>query len=138
MNAKEYLSQVKYLEQAITYKMREIEYWKNMAENLSSHGLEEHFNPNRPQEASFTHCFEMIDEITHDIEERTAQLISLRKDIDYRISLLNSIEEQMVLHYRYLEKMNWNQIERIMNRCRSAIFRIHGQALAKLSVPDEK
>ncbi len=137
MTAKEYVLQPEQIEKAILNQMKEIKYWKIMAENLSSHGVEEHFDPNRPEEAPFVHCYEMIDEITHDIEENAEKLLILRKDVNYHISLLASFEEQQVLRYRYLEKKSWRQIERLMNLSKASVFRIHRKALTKLPVPAE-
>lgn len=137
MTAKEYLSRVGYLEKAISYKMKEIDYWKEMAKSMTAHGMEEHYNPNRPQDATFTRCFEMIEEIQHEIDEKTAELITLRREIDIRIELLQSFEEQLVLRYRYLESMNWRQVERVMHVSRATMFKIHGRALAHFAVPSE-
>ena len=123
------------MEKAISYKMREIDYWREMAKSMSAHGMEEHYNPNRPQDAPFTHCFEMIEEIQREIDEKTAELITLRREIDARIGLLNKLEEQLVLRYRYLEKLDWRQIERLTHISRSSLFKIHGEALVHFSVP---
>ena len=70
-----------------------------------------------------------------EIDEKTAELITLRREIDARIGLLNKLEEQLVLRYRYLEKLDWRQIERLTHISRSSLFKIHGEALVHFSVP---
>ena len=135
MTAKEYLMQARFIEKAIFGQLREIEYWKGIAEDISNPGLEEHYNPNRPQDAYFTRCFEMIEEIQQDIEEKTCKLMRLRKEIESTIGLLDSLEEQEVLRCRYLSGMSWRQVEKALNVSRATIYRIHESALKNFPVP---
>ena len=137
MTPKTYLNQAYRLEQRIRLDTEELENLRTLAATVSSPGFEEHYNPNRPQDATFTRCFEMIEEIQHEIDEKTAELITLRREIDIRIELLQSFEEQLVLRYRYLESMNWRQVERVMHVSRATMFKIHGRALAHFAVPSE-
>ena len=73
--------------------------------------------------------------IQRDIEKKVAVLISLREEINEQIDLLDSSEEQMLLRYRYIDGLTWDEIERMMNVSERTVFRIHGNALAHFSVP---
>ena len=41
----------------------------------------------------------------------------------------------MLLRYRYIDGLTWDEIERLMNVSERTAFRIHGNALAHFSVP---
>ena len=136
MTAKEYLNQARHLDALINCRLREIDYWKDLSSGISGSNFEPHYNPNRPTEAPFVRCLEKIDEIQRSVEEKVAQLISLRDEINARIDMLDSHEEQILLRYRYIDGCTWEEIERMMNVSERTAFRIHGSALAHFSVPD--
>ncbi len=136
MTAKEYLNQARHLDALINCRLREIDYWKDLSSGISGSRFEPNHNPNKPTEAPFVRCLEKIDEIQRSVEEKVAQLIALRDEINSRIDMLENHEEQLVLRYRYLDNCTWEEIERMMNVSERTIFRIHGSALANFSVPD--
>lgn len=136
MTAKEYLNQARHLDALINCRLREIDYWRDLSSGISGSNFEPHYNPNRPTEAPFVRCLEKIDEIQQSVEEKVAQLISLRDEINARIDMLDSHEEQVLLRYRYIDGCTWEEIERMMNVSERTAFRIHGSALAHFSVPD--
>ncbi len=131
MTAKEYLNQARHLEALINCRLREIEYWKDLSSSFSGMRFDGMpHSPNRPTEAPFVRCLEKIDEIQRSVEEKVAQLISLRDEINARIDMLDSHEEQVLLRYRYIDGCTWEEIERMMNVSERTAFRIHGSALA--------
>lgn len=137
MTAKEYLQQAHHLDAIIHYRLREIDYWKDMASSVSGVNYDGMpHSPNRPTEAPFVRCLEKIDEIQRSVEEKIAQLISLRDEINSRIDMLKNHEEQILLRYRYIDGCTWEEIERMMNVSERTAFRIHGSALAHFSVPN--
>lgn len=136
MTAKEYLNQARHLDALINCRLREIDYWKDLSSGISGSRFEPHYNPNKPTEAPFVRCLEKIDEIQRGVEEKVAQLIALRDEINSRIDMLGNHEEQLVLRYRYLDNCTWEEIERMMNVSERTVFRIHGSALANFSVPE--
>ena len=136
MTAKEYLNQARHLDALINCRLREIDYWRDLSSGISGSNFHPHYNPNKPTEAPFVRCIEKIDAIQRDVEEKVAQLIALREQINSRIDRLENHEEQLVLRYRYMDNFTWEEIERMMNVSERTVFRIHGNALAKFSVPD--
>lgn len=137
MTAKEYLNQARHLDALINCRLREIDYWKDLSKNVSGMRFDGMpHSPNRPTEAPFVRCLEKIDEIQRSVEEKVAQLIRLRDEINTRIDMLDSHEEQVLLRYRYIDRCTWEEIERMMNVSERTAFRIHGSALANFSVPD--
>ena len=137
MTAKEYLNQARHLETLINCRLREIDYWKDLSSSVSGMRFDGMpHSPNRPTEAPFVRCLEKIDVIQRNVEEKVAYLISLREEINARIDMLDSHEEQILLRYRYIDGFSWEEIERMMCVSKSTVHRIHGLALQNFSVPD--
>ena len=75
-------------------------------------------------------------QIQRDVAEKVAYLISLRDEINMRIDMLDSHEEQILLRYRYLDGFSWEEIEHMMCVSKSTVHRIHGSALQNFPVPN--
>ena len=136
MTPKEYLNQARHLDALINCRLREIDYWRDLSTSVAGSSFEEHHNPNRPADAPFVRCLEKIDAIQRDVEEKVTRLVSLREDINTRIDMLASHEEQMVLRYRYLDNCTWEEIAAMVNVSLRTVHRIHGSALQNFPVPD--
>lgn len=137
MTAKEYLNQAWHLDALINCRLREIDYWKDLSGSVSGMRFDGMpHSPNRLTEAPFVRCLEKIDEIQRNVEEKVAYLIKLREEINSRIDMLDSHEEQVLLRYRYIDGMSWEEIEHMMCVSKSTVHRIHGSALQNFSVPD--
>jgi DNA-directed RNA polymerase specialized sigma subunit len=136
MTPKEYLNQARHLDALINCRLREIDYWRDLSTSVAGSSFEEHHNPNRPADAPFVRCLEKIDDIQRDVEEKVPHLVSLREDINTRIDMLASHEEQMVLRYRYLDNCTWEEIAAMVNVSLRTVHRIHGSALQNFPVPD--
>lgn len=138
MTAKEYLSQAKLMDEAINYRLRELEYWRNLSRSVSTGGLEEHHNPNHSTEAPFVKCLEKIDEIERDVNARIDRLVDLRRTVDRAIDAMEDDTEQILLRCRYLEGLSWTDISHIINVSLRTAHRIHSAALQNFAVPEEK
>lgn len=137
MTAKEYLNQARHLDALIKSYLREIEYWRELALSVPSRNFETHHNPNRPTEAPFVKCLEKMDEIQRSVEDKISDMLRLKEEISMTIDQLENSEERLLLRYRYLDSLSWEEIEQKMYVSRSTIHRIHGSALQNLSVPDK-
>ena len=136
MTPKEYLNQARHLDALINCHLREIDYWRDLSTSVAGSSFEEHHNPNRPADAPFVRCLEKIDAIQRDVEEKVTHLVSLREDINTRIDMLASHEEQMVLRYRYLDNCTWEEIAAMVNVSLRTVHRIHGSALQNFPLPE--
>lgn len=136
MTPKEYLNQARHLDALINCRLREIDYWRDLSNSVAGSSFEEHHNPNRPADAPFVRCLEKIDVIQRDVEEKVTHLVSLREDINARIDMLASHEEQMVLRYRYLDNCTWEEIAAMVNVSLRTVHRIHGSALQNFPLPE--
>ena len=77
---------------------------------------------------------EKEDQLYHEGVEQ----IKTYNDISYRIKQLEDEDERDVLFYKYIKNMSWWEIANAMTYSERQIFRIHGRALAHLSIPEEK
>lgn len=137
MTAKEYLNQVRHLDALIHSRLREIDYWRELSSGISGMRFDGMpHSPNRPTEAPFVRCLEKIAEIQQSVEEKVAHLIRLRDEINARIDLLDSQEEQILLRYRYIDGFSWDEIEHMMCLSKSSVHRIHASALQNFCVPN--
>lgn len=136
MTAKEYLDQARHLDALINCRLREIDYWKELSDNVSGMRFDGMpHSPNRATEAPFVRCLEQIDKIQQSVEEDVAQLVKLKDEISKALNRLESCDEQMVLRYRYLDGFTWEEIKGIMNMSERTVFRIHSNAIDHFSMP---
>ena len=137
MTAKEYLNQARHLDALINSRLREIDYWRDLSSSISGMKFDGMpHSPNRPTEAPFVRCMEKIDEIQRNVEEKVAHLIRLRDEINTRIDMLESCEEQTLLRYRYIDGFTWEEIARMLNVSLRTVHRIQGSAVQNFIVPD--
>lgn len=136
MTAKEYLKQAYRLDHRINSDIAEMERLREMASSVSSPGFEEHFNPNRNTEAPFIHCMEKVWELQQKINKEIDKLIDLKDQMRDVIDKVDNADAQMVLRYRYIHNLTWEQIGDELCADESTVRRWHRQALAKVVVPD--
>lgn len=75
-----------------------------------------------------------IVDLEREIISTELQLSELLDEISFKISLLDSNDQQMVLFYRYIDKLPFKVIAVNMNYSESNIFSIHRNALIKFSI----
>lgn len=136
MTAKEYLKQAYRLDHRINSDIAEMERLREMASSVGSPGFEEHYNPNRPTEAHFIRCLERVWELQEKINAEIGKLIDLKEQMRGVIETVVNVDEQMVLRYRYIHNMTWEQIGDKLKADESTVRRWHRRALADVTVPD--
>ena len=62
--------------------------------------------------------------------------MDLKLQILETIEQLESIDEKLVLNYRYVKGLEWDEICSLLFASERTIFRWHGNALAKLKLPE--
>ena len=136
MTPKEYLKQSYRLDQKINSDIAEAARLREMASSVGSPGFEEHYNPNRSTEAPFVRCFERVWELEQKINAEIDKLVALKEQIRTVIDKVENPDEQMVLRYRYIHNMTWEQIGDELRADESTVRRWHRRALAGVIVPD--
>lgn len=137
MTPKEYLSQTFYLDHMITNRKKDIEYWDRFAESMFNVKLKDVKNNSRLQDMPFGASISEILKIQETDYQIIADVIKLQREINDRIDSLTDLSERLVLRYRYIQKMSWDNIDHLMHAARSTIFRIHKSALSHFEVPAE-
>ena len=81
MTSKEYLRQAYRLDHRINSDIEEMERLRDMAGSVSSPGLEERHNPNRPTEAPFVRCIMRVMELEEKINAEIDRLVALKEQM---------------------------------------------------------
>jgi DNA-directed RNA polymerase specialized sigma subunit len=110
---------------------------QEMVGTVSSPSLEEHYNPNRPTEAPFIRRLEKVWELQDKINREIDRLIDLKAQMRDVIATVSDADEQMVLRYRYIHNMTWEQIGDELHADRTTVFRWHNVALQHITLPEE-
>ena len=136
MTSKEYLRQAYRLDHRINSDIEEMERLRDMAGSVSSPSLEERHNPNRPTEAPFVRCIMRVMELEEKINAEIDRLVALKEQMRGVIDTVRDKDEQMVLRYRYIHNMTWEQIGIELNADARTIRRWHNEAILHVELPD--
>lgn len=136
MTAKEYLRQAYRLDQKINSNLEEMTALREMASSVSSPGFEERHNSNRPTDAPFVRCIKKIIELEEKINQEIDLLVDLKEEIRTVIKTVDDTDERMVLRYRYIHNMTWEQIGDELHADSRTVRRWHGSALQHVTIPE--
>ena len=73
---------------------------------------------------------ELMDELRQQMEER----IDLRREIVHKIEEMGDETEKLVLRYRYIHLLKWEEIALQMDYSWRGIHKVHGRALKNLNL----
>ena len=134
MTAKEYLSQAYRLDQRIDSNIAEITRLREMACGISSPSWEEKVQTSRNTDAPFVRCLEKIMDLEKVVNSEIDTLVDLKRQIRTTVDTVANVNERMVLRYRYIHNMTWEQIGGELNADESTIRRWHKAALSAVVV----
>lgn len=136
MTPKAYLNQAYRLEQRIKLDQDEINTLRALASDVGSPGFEEHYNPNHPTDAPFVKTLDKIMDYETKVNEELELLLHLKAEIQEVISAVPSVDERLVLTYRYIKNYTWTRIGDELYADERTIRRWHDRALAHVVVPE--
>ncbi len=138
MTVKDFLHQAYRLDQRIKSDTCEVREIQMMAESVSAvqYDQERVQTSNRP-DAPFVHTLERLWDMQDKIADELAELSALKDQIREVIDTVQDTDEQLVLKYRYVHNMTWEQIGNEMHADRSTIYRWHGNALKHATLPED-
>lgn len=137
MNKKEYLRQVYLLDKRIKADMDEVVRLRELATSVSSLRYDrEYVQTTRSVEAPFVKALIRVMDLEAKINMEITLLISLKEQILDVISKLESVDEQMILRYRYMSNMTWEDIGKELHAGVRTVIRWHGNALEHLVFPE--
>ena len=81
-------------------------------------------------------CVFKIREMEEKIDAEIDLFVDLKKEIRSVIEKVEDTDEQMVLRYRYIHNMTWEQIGDELNADKVTVWRWHQKALSHTVVPE--
>ncbi len=136
MTNKEYLRQAYRLDQKINSDIEEITRLREMASSISSPVLGDKVQTSRAGEAPFVRSVEKILMLEEKINREIDILVDLKEQMRDVIASVPDTDERMVLRYRYIHNLTWEQIGNELNADARTIRRWHGNALLHVVLPE--
>lgn len=136
MTAKEYLRQAYRLDNRIDSHIKELGRLREMAYSISSPSLGERVQTTKSGQAPFVRNIEKIMEQEQKIDEEIDMLVDLKAQMRDVIKEVEEVDEQLVLRYRYIHNMTWDEISDELSADNSTVRRWHGQALLHVELPE--
>lgn len=136
MTNKEYLRQAYRLDQKINSDIEEVARLREMAGNISSPVLGDKVQTSRNRDGLFVRNMEKILLLEEKINREIDVLVDLKSQMRDVIAAVQDTDERMVLRYRYIHNLTWEQIGNELNADKSTIRRWHGSALAHVVLPE--
>ena len=136
MTAKEYLRQAYRLNELIDSRITELERLRDYSTRLTSCGFEgERVSKSRSTEAPFARIIEKIVDLEKVINRDIDRYVDLKTEMNAAIDRVSSVDERLLLRYRYLNNYSWDDIAQLLNVSGRTVHRIHSSALYNFSVP---
>ena len=135
MTNKEYLRQAYRLDQKINSDIEEVARLREMAGNISSPVLGDKVQTSRNRDGLFVRNMEKILLLEEKINREIDALVDLKSQMRDVIAAVQDTDERMVLRYRYIHNLTWEQIGNELNADKSTIRRWHGSALTHVVLP---
>ena len=135
MNAKEYLSQARNLDQRIITKTQMIDSLNDLATRCTTTYSDMPKSPghgNSRLEECVMKIMDLEEQILHDMDK----LVDLKKEITYVIRSISNPEYQDLLAKRYICCESWEKIAVDMNYELRYIHKLHSRALQEVKIPD--
>jgi len=136
MTAKQYLRQAYRLNELINSHIREVEQLRLMSTSLpgTNFSQERVQGGNLPGDRMPNIIAKIVD-LEQQINQEIDRFIDLKKEIHDSIDKIKNRKEQLVLRYRYIEFLTWEQTAERMNYSIMQVHRIHSNALQNFIVP---
>ena len=137
MDVETYLKQGRLLDQRINYHLRKLSELRQTAYTISSPQISGcKVQNSHTGEAPFEKALERIEAMEERINQEIDLLVDLQEQIEGVIGQLESEEHQMILKYRYLEGLPWDEIGELLNISISTVKRWNQNALLMLKMPE--
>ena len=139
MRVETYLSQGRLLNQRINYQLKKLGELKNAACSLPAVTIrKDKVQSSTDGDAPFVRALIRVEEMEERINREIDMLADLKEEIMGVIGQVNSEELQMVLIYRYLEGMTWEEIGNLFHAGRTTVKRWHRKAIEQIVLPEEQ
>lgn len=127
---KKWLLEYRKLDQDIERDMEELQRLKSRAEKITS--MVSDMPKGSQQGDSLQRSVEKICELKASLNQRIDAAVEKRKEIEAVIETLEDKTLQLLLRYRYIDGMTWEQIALKLNYSYMHVCRLHGQSLSQI------
>ena len=139
MDKKTYLCRYHNLLERIERKKEYIDFCQKRADSIPGPKYGERVNnPSPSLEAPYVKWVYRGIEAEEELKQLEAKAEGTKHEIETAISELEDEEMQMVLVYRYIDWMSWEEISGKIYCSLATVYRKHREALEKLIVPDSR
>ena len=135
MTAKEYLHQAYRLDHRINSDIEELQKLREMSMSISSPQFGEKVQTSPSGEAPYVRCLEKMWALEKKINAEIDLFVDLKSEIRTVIEKVENTDEQMVLRYRYIHNMTWEDIGDELHADSRTVRRWHGSALTHVEIP---
>lgn len=134
MRAKQYLQQAFKINELINSKIEELKELRILSTSLPGTDFtQERVQKTKSHDAKFTkYVISMVD-LEKKIDEEMADLMELKIEIREKINQVEDSKRRLVLQYRYINFMKWEEVAEKMSYSIKQLHRIHNDALTDIS-----
>ena len=136
MSAKEYLSQAMYIDQRINSKLEQVMTLRETATKATA-TLSDMPRSDSPNLQSMENTIVKIVDLENEINRDIDRLVDLKAGVRQLIAALENPEQQLILELRYLCFKQWSAIMEERGISETSVYRIHGEALKNIVVPEK-
>jgi DNA-directed RNA polymerase specialized sigma subunit len=135
MMAKEFLRQAYRLNELINSDLEELQNLRELSRSVSSPVFEEKISGTKSTDPPFVRYVGKIIDLEKQIQQEVDRLVKLKSDIREAINQMQNVDEKLLLRYRYINFLNWEEICVNLNVSIRTVHRLHSSALQHLKVP---
>lgn len=136
MTAKEYLQQAYRLNELIDSDAQELERLRELAGKVGGSNFGERVQTSRNAEPSFVKYLGDIIEMEEKLQKELYELVMLKKQMLSALEKMNNRDERLLLTYRYMDNVSWEEIAGNLSVSMRTVHRIHSSALQNFQVPE--
>ncbi len=129
---KKWLLEYRKLDQDIERDMEELQRWKSRAEKITSSVSDMPKGGNQGDRLQL--AVDRICELEERLNGKIDAAVKRRKEMEAAIATVEDRTLQLLLRYRYIDGMTWEQIAVKMNYDYRWTLRLHGRALTRLTI----
>ena len=133
-NVKEYLSQAFHIDKQLKSKLEQLSVLRELATTTTQPLSDMPGSPNRNIDRMEKAIIKIMD-MEKEISEEVDALLDLKNHIAQCIKKVEDIDCQLILEFRYLCFMSWEDIAAEMNFTVRNVHILHGKALKMVQVP---
>ena len=135
MTAREYLHQAYRLDHKINSDIEELQSLREMSTSISSPQFGDRVQSSRNADAPFVKVLYKIQELERKINSEIDLFVDLKEQMREVIAGVENTDEQMILRYRYIHNMTWEDIGDELRIDSRTARRWHGLALQHVALP---